>query len=78
MKLQHFGRNVGFSELFTYTIVTFHHCIIHQEVLCAKARLRERNYMTAIVTKEGNLILARALHVNSVHYLLNEVESVYS
>ena len=55
------GCNVGFVNRFTkvvgHLILPFH-CIIHQEVLCAKVGLKELNDMTTIVTKVVNLISA--------------------
>ena len=75
------GRNVGFVKLFTevvgHPILQFH-CIIHQEVLCAKIGLKELNDVLSIVTKVVNLISARALHKRQFSLLLNEVESAYS
>ena len=75
------GRYVGFVELFTevvdHPILPFH-CIIHQEVLCAKVGLKELNDVLSIVTKVVNLIAARALHKRQFSLLLNEVESAYN
>ena len=75
------GRNVGFVKLFIevvgHPILPFH-CIIHQEVLCAKVGLKELNDVLSIVTKVVNLISAQALHKRQFSLLLNEVESAYS
>ena len=74
------GCNVRFVKLFTevvgHPILPFH-CIIHQEVLCAKVGLKELNDVLSIVTKVVNLISARALHKRQFSLLLNEVESAY-
>ena len=74
------GRNVGFVKLFTevvgHRILPFH-CIIHQEVLCAKAGLKELNNVVSVVTKVVNLISSRALHKCEFSILLNQVDSSY-
>ena len=68
------GRNVAFVKLFTevvdHRILRFY-CIIHQEVLCAKAGLKELNNVVSVVTKVVNLISSRALHKREFSILLN-------
>lgn len=75
------GRNVGFVKNFTeavgHPLVSFH-CIIHQEVLCAKAGFKDFIDLMKVVTKIVNLIAARALHKREFNLLLSEVESVYN
>ena len=65
------GRNDGFVKLFTevvgHPILPFH-CIIHQEVLCAKVGLKELKDVLSIVTKIVNLISARTLHKHNSAY----------
>ena len=74
------GRTVGFVKLFTevvgHRILPFH-CIIHQDVLCAKAVLKELNNVVSVVTKVVNLISSRALHKREFSILLNQVDSSY-
>ena len=73
------GRNVGFVKLFTevvgHRILPFH-CIIHQEVLCAKAGLKELNNVSVVI-KVVNLISSQALHKREFSILLNQVDSSY-
>ena len=74
------GRNVGFVKLFTeevgHRILPFHY-IIHQEVLCAKAGLKESNNVVSVVTKVVNLISSRALYKREFSILLNQMDSSY-
>ena len=75
------GRNVGFVKLFTevdgHPVLPFH-CIIHQEVPCAKVGLKELNDVSSIVSKVVNLISARALHKRQFSLLIKHVESAYN
>ena len=74
------GEKAGFVSLFTkevgHAVIGFH-CIIHEEVLCAKAGLKKLQEVMQTVTKVVNCICTRALHKRQFQVLLNEVESVY-
>ena len=74
------SEKAGFVSLFTtevgHPVIGFH-CIIHEEVLCAKADLKELQEVMQTVTKVVNCISAWALHKRQFEVLLNEVESVY-
>ena len=74
------AEKAGFVSLFTkevgHSVIGFH-CIIHEEVLCAKTGLKELQKVMQTVTKAVNCISARALHKKQFEVLLNVVESVY-
>ena len=75
------GRNVGFVKLFTEVVddrILPFHCIIHQEVMCAKAGLKELNNVVSVVTKVVKLISSRPLHKREFSILLNQVDSSYN
>jgi hypothetical protein len=75
------GKQTGFKKLFTdligHPVVPFH-CIIHQEVLCAKYGFLEFNEMMSVVTKTVNFISSRPLNKREFSALLSEVESSYN
>lgn len=67
-------KNAGFMKLFmeaiAHPLVPFH-CIIQQEVLCAKAGFTELNDLMSVVTKIVNLIGVRPLHKREFSALLH-------
>jgi hypothetical protein len=75
------GKVVGFKKLFTdkigHPIIPFH-CIIHQEVLCAKTGFNELNEIMESVTKIINFIAAHPLAKRkfSVYFLKSNLPSV--
>ena len=74
------GRQVGFVSLFQehigHPIINFH-CIIHQQVLCARSGLAAFDDILSIVSKIINFIAARALNKRQFQLLLQEVGSNY-
>lgn len=74
------GEENGFVNLFTervgHSVLGFH-CIIHQQVLCAKHGFKSLEDVMILVTKLINLISARGLNKRKFLDLLNEVNSVY-
>lgn len=75
------GKKNGFISLFQadvgHSILEFH-CIIHQQVLCAKSGLISLDNVMAVVTKIVNLISSQALNKRKFDALLDEVNSVYN
>lgn len=59
-----------------HPIINFH-CIIHQEVLCAKSGLEAFDDILSIVSKIINFIAARALNMRQFQLLLQGVGSNY-
>lgn len=75
------GKENGFLNLFTKQIghpVLGFHCIIHQQVLCAKTSFRSLEHIMMLVTKVVNFISARALNKRRFLELLKEINSVYN
>ncbi|XP_014768374.1 protein FAM200A-like [Octopus bimaculoides] len=70
---------VGFINPFAkevgHTLIGFH-CILHEEVLCAKAGLKELQEVMQTVTKVVNYISAQALNERQCQVLLNEGSSM--
>ena len=74
------GKENGFINLFTqhvgHSILSFH-CIIHQQVLCAKTAFKSLQEIMNVVTKLINLISARALNKRKFQQLLRKMDSMH-
>jgi len=75
------GKNIGFIQQLKHSVqhslIEFH-CLIHQEVLCAKQGLKTFSNVMPVVTKIVNFINARALNKREFAKLLEEIDSQYS
>lgn len=75
------GKNNGFiqqlKQTISYSLIQFH-CIIHQQVLCAKQGLKTFSSVMQVVIKVINFINARALNKREFSQLLEEVKCQYS
>lgn len=75
------GKNIGvikqLKDDIGHSFLEFH-CIIHQQVLCAKKGLKSFSNVMAVVTSIVNFISARSLNKREFSQLLDEVESQYS
>ena len=74
------GKENGFINLFTqhvgHSILSFH-CIIHQQVLCAKTAFKSLQEIMNVVTKLINLIFAHALNKQKFQQLLSDMDSMH-
>lgn len=74
------GKNIGFiqylKQKITPSLIEFH-CIIHQQVLCAKQGLKTFSNVMPIVIKVINFINARGLNKRKFAQLLEEIECQY-
>ena len=68
--LRYFQKKIG------HPLIRFH-CIIHQEVTCAKDGLIQYDNILKLVTKIVNFINARALNKRQFCLLLEEVNSMH-
>lgn len=77
------GKNIGFirhrhlKQNVSHSIIEFH-CIIHQQVLCAKHGLKIFSNVMSTVIKIFNFINTRALNKLQYGHLLEEIECQYS
>ena len=74
------GKKNGYINLFTlhvgHSILSFH-CIINQQVLCAKTAFKSLQEIMNVVIKLINLISARALNKRKFQQLLSEMDSMH-
>ena len=74
------GKENGFINLFTqhvgHSIWSFH-CIMHQQVLCAKTASKSLLEIMNVVTKLFNLISARAINKRKFQQLLSDMDSMH-
>lgn len=74
------GPEIGFVNLFQnevgHPIIGFH-CIIHQQVLCAKFGISDFNEISGKVNQIINFIVARDMHKRQFKKLLNDVDCEY-
>lgn len=75
------GKNIGFiqklKQNIKHSLIEFH-CIIHQQVLCAKQGLKIFSNVMSVVIKVINFINARGLNKQEFAQLLEEIECQYS
>ena len=74
------GKTNGFINLFTqhvgHSILSFH-CIIHQQVLCAKTGFKSLQNIMDVVTKLINLMVAHPLSKRKFKELLGDMDSTH-
>lgn len=78
MGSKHYWESVEFTKLFMEAIehrVAPFHCIIHQEVLCARSAFSELNDIMLVVAKTVNFIAAWPLGKRKFSALVREMES---